>query len=244
MQATGTSLVAIVLLGLVLASAGRTELRARVAEPLTAAAAGVSVAYVFVVLFPELAHFQAAFLEHRAGARHPWLHEQVFLLALAGMLLLGGARLWATRKHAQAPAMAAPFKVELATLCLVSAFVGFTLSELARAGVVVLGLATLGYGTHLLVEVHALRAEWAALYRRTGRWLLLACLAGGWITGALWGRAGTLLAAAYALVSGSIIASAMGGELPRRTRRDFIAFVGGALAFTALVLGALRLVRT
>src|SRR5690606_24497600 len=83
----GMSLVAAIFLALVHAFSGSLH-RGAVERPRwMAAASGLSLAYVFVHVLPELAEVQARWLEDRPQRSLTWFENQIYIMALIGVLL-------------------------------------------------------------------------------------------------------------------------------------------------------------
>jgi hypothetical protein len=235
------SMVAVALLVAVHHLVGRVRREELFRGPLTiSAATGVATAYVFVMLFPELAQYQQEYLREFKNRPFEWLKEQVFVLSLLGLLAITTLERWARRKEKQDPASNVPFALALSSSFLVNGAVGYTLAEAAHRNVLALGLVTIAYGAHLTVDDAELHSRWPERFKLHGRWLLTLSLFLGWMMRADSVTRGLGLAFGYCLLSGNIISDALTRRKLGEERENHRFFVGGALAFTLLVLLALK----
>ena len=98
------------------------------------AASGISVAYVFVHLLPELAEGQEAVAEAPAGPL-PFLERHVYLVALVGLAIFYGLELAARqsrreqREHGEDETSAEVFWLHVASYGTYNALIGYLLSR-------------------------------------------------------------------------------------------------------------------
>lgn len=190
---------------------------------LLSAGSGISLAYVFVHLLPEVAA-----LEEPVG------HELIgWTVALVGLLLVYGAELVA-RRHAAGDA--ALGWVHLATYGTYNAIIGYVLTERVEHSVHGLWLFTLAMAVHFVVNDHGLREHHGQLYDGPGRWLV----AGGVLAGAAVGTATTVDPATYGLVlaflSGGIVLNVLKEELPEERGSRWLPMVAAATGYTGLLV--------
>jgi hypothetical protein len=194
------------------------------------AAGGVSVAYVFVHLLPELREAQEA-VEREAGGFLPFLEDHVFLVALAGLALFYGVELASRRSGGGGGA----FRLSMTSFAVYNAIVGYLLVEREDDGVRDLALFALAMGVHFVVNDHALRAHHREAYARVGRWLLAASV----VVGVAVGHAAELsqagLGLLIAFLGGGVILNVLKEELPEERESRFWAFALGAAAYAALL---------
>jgi hypothetical protein len=143
------------------------------------AAGGVSVAYVFVHLLPELADRQADFSDAAPTSILGELERHAYLLALLGLTVFYGldrlarrtAQRSKTRSSADGPPRAS-FWVHLGAFAAYNTLIGYLLLQRESLG----GLAAfaVAMGLHFLVNDQGLREHHGDAYRDTGRWLLAA----------------------------------------------------------------------
>jgi hypothetical protein len=205
------------------------------------AGGGISVAYVFVHLLPEIAEGQHALAETAEGLL-PFLERHAHLLALLGLSLFYGLERGAVvsrRRHGggEGSAEAGFFGLHLAAFALYNALIGYLL--VLRAGereVADLVLFTVALGVHLVVNDAGLRGHHQHKYDHVGRWILAGALLVGWGVGAVTTVSEAALAALVALLGGAVVLNVLKEELPAERESRFWAFALGAGGYTVLLL--------
>jgi hypothetical protein len=202
-------------------------------------AGGVSVAYVFVHLLPELAAHQA-----RAGDAQALAADRgLYLLALTGLALFyglerlvrqsaRGARQRGEPSRASTPA----FWLHLGSFALYNLLVGYLLLHREESDARGLAIYAVAMALHFIVNDQGLRQMHGAAYDRQGRWLLAAAPVAGWLLGLRVTLPPAALAAAFALLAGSVLLNVLKEELPEERESRFWAFAAGAAAYAALLL--------
>lgn len=89
---------------------------------------------------------------------------------------------------------------------------------------------------HFLVTDYGLNEDHKAPYRRIGRWLLAAAVAGGWVLGLVTELPEAGLAALTAFLGGGVVLNVLKEEVPSERQSRFWAFAGGAAGYAALLL--------
>jgi hypothetical protein len=219
--------------------AGRVRFLDRAPRSLwLSAAGGVSVAYVFLHLLPEL---QEHHRELRAAASG-WaarLEESAYLLALAGLAAFYGLeRLAVQSRRAQRDAGQdrtgdGVFAVHLGAFALYNAVIGYLLVHGERDNLLAYALAM---GLHFVVNDRGLRAHHKDRYDTTGRWLLAAAVFAGWWLGTRVEVAPAAVSVLVALLAGGMILNVLKEELPEERESRFAAFLAGAVLYGALLL--------
>ncbi|MGB3615246.1 MAG: hypothetical protein WBA10_15740 [Elainellaceae cyanobacterium] len=200
-------------------------------------ASGVSVAYVFVHLIPELGEMQESF----TGPEFGLLEKHVYIMALIGMTAFYGLeRLVAISKLEQAD-QTEEFDVGIYWLHVVSfaiynALIGYSLFHREESTLAGLFLYTLVIGLHFVVNDFGLSQDYPKAYRHNGRWLVATAVIVGSVVG--WGseisEAGISLL--FSFLAGSIILNVLKEELPEERKSKFSAFALGAFVYTGLLL--------
>jgi hypothetical protein len=239
-----TSLWAILGLAIVHAAAGTTAaLGLRWQPRVLSAAAGVSVAYVFLDLLPTLADGQQLI---DASGFLPGLESHVFILALVGCTVSfwveTEARKSRRRRHNADGADETgdgTFWLGVVSFVFLNAAIGYIVANPGDAAVQPLWLFAIAMGLHFAVNDHALTEHHGARYRTWGRWLLVGGLLGGWSVGMVPALEipPQALALVLAYISGGVIMNVLRHELPDTDRTaDAVAFAAGAAVYGALVL--------
>lgn len=208
------------------------------------AAGGISVAYVFVHILPELAHGQERLLAARLGPFLGSLEHHIFLLALLGLSVFYGLersiRLHRRgRSRGEGEGEAAPggvFWLHLFSFSLYNLLIGYLLLHREAPGLRSLWFFFIAMAMHFAVNDYGLRRHYGGLYRRVGRWILAAAVLGGWAAGALYSVGEVLLAVLFALLSGGVILNVLKEELPEERESRFWAFAAGAWGYAGLLL--------
>ena len=212
---------------------------------------GVSVAYVFVHVLPELGTGQAAIEE----AQHVLVDElayHAYLIALVGFALFHGLERWAARARGEddeadtgitvrpvdgeGDSSGHPvFWAHLISYGLLNAIIGYLLVENAGSDDSAL-LFAVAMAFHFLINDDSLRRHHSDGYDRTGRWVLAAAVLGGWGLALVVHLSAPLLMAAFAFVSGGVILNVIKEELPTDRESRFDYFVVGAALYAGVLV--------
>ena len=210
-------------------------------------AGGVSVAYVFVHLMPELAEGQAAASAVQSGA-FGLFEREIYLLALAGLLTFYALERLAKGANALdeggpdgargpgAEPSGAAFWVHLGSFAVYNMIVGYLLVHREAPGPLSLALFALAMALHFVVTDYGLRADYAQSWERIGRWALVAAVLVGWGMGAALEVSELAVAGATAFLGGGVILNVLKEELPEERKSRFSALLAGAIGYAALLL--------
>ena len=196
-------------------------------------AGGVSVAYIFAHLLPELAELQREHFEDH------WINAFLYLFAAAGFVAYYGLEQIA-HQHAGGSERRTPnavFWLHLGSFGFYNLLIGYLLHEQARlegGGGLVLYAGAMAL--HFLVNDRALFRHHGDLYRHRGRWILAVSTLAGWAIGLRFEIGMTWIAAAFAMVAGSVILNVMKEELPKDRESRFWAFALGAGLYAGLLV--------
>jgi hypothetical protein len=205
-------------------------------------AGGISVAYVFVHLLPELAEHQAT-IERGIGRgvlgaieAHSYLVALIGLASFYGLDRLARQSALVARRAGRDRADAGIFWIHLGAFAAYNLLIGYLLvhrEDDGRRGLLVYAVAL---GVHFVVNDHGLREHHGSAYDREGRWLLAVAPILGWLLGLATTLSPLLLAALFAFLGGGIILNVLKEELPQDRESRFAAFAAGAAAYAALLL--------
>lgn len=206
-------------------------------------AGGVSVAYVFVHLLPELAeHQEAVGRAAEEGGLLGAVESQVWLIALAGLAVFYGLERLARRgarceREAGRPERPPRgiFWIHLASFAAYNLIVGYLLLHREGGGTELLFYAV-AMALHFLVNDHGLREQHGQAYRREGRWLLAAAPVAGWALALVAAVPDLAISALFALIAGGVVLNVLKEELPEDRDSRFWAFAAGAAAYSALLI--------
>ena len=204
--------------------------------------AGVSIAYVFLDVLPELNHAQEE-IEHVGGPLVQFLENHVYLLALAGLAVFYGLEILAVRSREMNQSEtgkdcthAGIFWVHIGCFAIYNALIGKLLSDAETRGVISAMLLCIALALHFLVNDRSLRSHHNASYDRWGRWILAGALMSGWAIGQAIYLNEAVVAVVWAFVAGGIILNVLKEELPEDRESCFGTFTAGGAAYAALLL--------
>ena len=210
-------------------------------------AGGVAVGYVFLHVLPELGTHGPAF-GRAANVGEVLAEALVYTLALAGLALFYGLERAlkvsrGERRAAEGRDRPEPgvFWLHIAASGVLIFIIGYLLNH--REDMSAGGLA-LFFGALLLHFVTAdfgTRADHPELYDAKGRWVLAAATLAGWGLGTQLTLPDLAVGGLFAFVGGAIVLVVLKEELPEERSSRFWPFLGGAVLYSALVLGELAL---
>lgn len=197
------------------------------------AAGGAAVAYVFVLLLPEIAHFV---IEDPRVSEGSLTEEAIYGVALTGFVVFYGLEaLVAQNTGEQSELPPVVFWGYISVFALYSGLIGYLLFHQEVPGVVNLLLYTVAMGLHFSITDYGMRRHLGTQYDRVGRWVL----AGATLAGATVGLATVgqplVVTGLFAFVSGGIVLNVIKEELPEAERGRFRSFFAGAVAYTFVV---------
>jgi hypothetical protein len=206
-------------------------------------AAGVSVAYVFVDVLPELGAQHRTFRE-AAGQGLLFAEQRIYVLALLSFVVLYGLEhiVLASREQRRetaAAGVAGPvYWLHLGGFAAYSALIGYLLVERAERGTLALAVYGLAMALHFLIVDHSLREEHGRIYDRGGHWVLAASVLAGWVAGATTPLSEVVFARLFAVLAGGVVITSLKAELPGEREGRFWPFCLGAVAYAVLLFFA------
>lgn len=236
-----TLIVASALAATYLGAARVTVVRGGFARRWLSAAAGVSVAYVFMDILPELETQHQLFVA-AIGENAFFAEQRIYIAALIGFVLFYGFDRFLLRRAAGGDTPAehnatdAAFWVHVGGYAVYSWLIGYLLIERADLGARVLALYGIAMMLHLTLVSHALVRRHGRAYTRVGAWILAASILGGWATGVMIEMPAVVIARVFAFVAGGIVMTSMNEELPAGQDGNFWWFSGGAAVYALILL--------
>jgi hypothetical protein len=211
------------------------------------AAAGISVAYVFVDVLPELAAHNRSIVEAAGEAELLFAEERIYVLALVSFVVLYGLEHMVLsaregrRSLVEKGGTDTVYWLHLIGFSAYSAVIGYLLVERADSGLAALVVYTLAMAIHFLIVNHSLAEEHGAAYHRSGHWWLAASVVAGWAAGAMAPLSEIAFARLFAVLAGGVVITSLRAELPDEREGRFWPFVLGAALFAALLLASTSL---
>jgi hypothetical protein len=213
-------------------------------------AGGVSVAYVFVHLLPEISERQSE-LAADAGASvlAPGVATELplFLVTLLGFTAFYGLEQFVVQSRRRAGgrqvaaaletnASALAFWLHVSSFAVYNTLVGYLLLHREESGLAAAALYFVAMALHFVVNDHGLREHHREAYVHLGRWILALAVVAGVLVGVLVDVPELVLGYLLAFLGGSIVLNAIKEELPEERKSSFRAFGAGVLAYTLVLL--------
>lgn len=206
-------------------------------------AGGVSVAYVFVHLLPELAEHQEGFSQSAGDGALLQIESHVYLIALAGLAVFYGldrlmksSALQEERAGRHKRPSTGAFWLHLGSFAVYNVLIGYLLLHREESDLRGLALYALAMGLHFIVNDHGLQEYHGYTYERNGRWILAASPLLGWILGTFVSVDDLAVGALFAFLAGGVVLNVLKEELPEERESRFWAFAIGTAGYAALLL--------
>ncbi len=207
-------------------------------------AGGISVAYVFVHLLPELAEGQETVAEALdEGEGLAFLQSHIYLIALLGLAVFYGLERLATstrRRKREAgkedSTSEGVFWLHISSFAVYNFLIGYLFLHRLATGLEDLLLFFVAMALHFVVNDHGLREHHKEPYLRRGRWILAAAVILGWGLALLTEIPEVAIAVLTAFLAGGVIMNVLKEELPEERESRFWAFALGAALYTAVLL--------
>lgn len=205
-------------------------------------AGGISVAYVFVHLLPELAEDQQT-IAKAVGEGLAFLDVHVYLVALLGLATFYGLDRLAKKSRQQRRKAgkedsvgAGVFWIHINSFAVYNFLIGYLLLHRINPSVQALALFAFAMVVHFVVNDYGLREDQKGAYHRIGRWVISAGVLLGWLVGVLTEIPEATIAILTAFLAGGIIMNVLKEELPEERQSRFWAFALGIAFYAALLL--------
>ena len=202
---------------------------------------GVSVAYVFVHVLPDLSEAQSEFQESvdlLSAVEH-----HVYMVALLGMIAFYGlekaAKVSRHRSMEEGEGdetQPGVFWLHMVSFALYNALIGYLLVHREESGLLGLLLYVIAMALHFLVNDYSLWEDHKQAYSRVGRWILSAAVVCGWAIGIQTEIGEAFTAVLFAFLAGGIVLNILKEELPQERESRFWTFALGATGYSGLLL--------
>lgn len=206
------------------------------------AAAGISVAYIFVDVLPELELQRKVVVGGDGSIEMLFAEQRIYLLALLSFVVMYGLQHMVLvtrerRRDAIAAGRADPaYRVQLGSYVAYSALIGYLLVDRVDRGVMAIVAYSFAMAVHFIIVDHSLSEEHESSYGSRGRWLLAASVVAGWSAAVYAPLPEVVVARLFALLAGGVVITSLGAELPDDREGRFWPFCLGALFFAAFLL--------
>lgn len=203
-------------------------------------AGGISVAYVFLHLLPELGEYQQEFEGSVEGFE--FLESHIYIIALLGLVVFYGLEQLAKNSKRQGDqkgtykASSGVFWLHISSFALYNAIIGYLLLRGEYESEWGMLFYFIAMGIHFITNDKALRSAHKDDYDRYGRWLLAIAITIGWFIGVFTELNVLVISVLTAFLAGGVILNVMKEELPEERESSFPAFFAGMLGYTILLL--------
>ncbi|MCU0569612.1 MAG: hypothetical protein MUF49_23935 [Oculatellaceae cyanobacterium Prado106] len=206
------------------------------------AGGGVSVAYVFIHVLPDLSESQQI-LQQSLNPALAFFEHHVYLLALLGLVVFYGLEKAAalSRQRSQEAGngdvtSARVFWLHMASFAFYNALIGYLLLHREMPGLRSLLFFAIAMSLHFLVNDYGLREHHKTMYDQMGRWILAAAVITGWSIGSSVAISEGAIAVLFSFLAGSVVLNVLKEELPEERESRFWAFAAGACGYAVLLL--------
>jgi hypothetical protein len=239
-----TLLVALLFAGIHLLGPQLDFLRTAPRRVWLSAAGGISIAYVFVHILPELAQHQKNFDQGGPFGLLNGSGRHVYFMALLGLTCFYGLELAvraSARKHArlgEGRRISRPiFWLQLGSYAGFNLIIGYLLVDREETGLLNLATYAIAMAMHFIVTDQGLREQSHPEYDVIGRWILAVAVLGGFVIGVSVTLPPVAISGLFAFLAGGIILNVLKHEVPENRQSNFVAFVLGAGLYAAVLLG-------
>ncbi|MEM9809062.1 MAG: hypothetical protein AAF959_27725 [Cyanobacteria bacterium P01_D01_bin.56] len=202
---------------------------------------GISVAYVFVHVLPDLNEAQQDLSSSLMVL--DFFEHHVYVAALVGMVVFYGLERIAKESREKNMAegdgdVTEPgvFWLHMTSFTLYNLVIGYLLQHREEQDFSNLIMYAVAMGTHMLVNDYGLRHHHRQLHKKVGRWVLAAAVIAGWVVSSRYAISEAALAVVFALLAGSIILNVLKEELPDERQSRYWIFALGVSSYTVILL--------
>lgn len=202
-------------------------------------AGGVSVAYVFLDMLPNLVEYNKPIGEFLIGNDWltPFTELSIYVVALIGFLIYYGLDLLAERYHREHKSKRGVYRLHLLMFCLYNLLITHTMSLRALSGLMYTVLFTFAMALHFVLTDRKFSRFYPQEFDQVSRLILLSFLLLGWVLSVVFDPARVLfIAFMVSFLSGSILLNVFREELPNSNLASFRWFVTGSVAIGAILL--------
>jgi hypothetical protein len=200
-------------------------------------AAGIAIAYVFVDLLPQMNRMQEAFTAAAEGKGLPLPEFRVHASALLGLILFYTLQNMVSVSRAQPEGVSPLFR--RLDICGYAAYCGlmsYLLVMDAKSSLVSLALYGMAMFFHFWLVDHSLRREYAEIYDRRGRWVIVIGILAGWVVGISGLASDVWVPTLLGFVGGGVVMNSLRAELPEKGKGRALPFVLGAVGYALLLM--------
>lgn len=199
--------------------------------------AGMSAAYVFVHLMPELHEARRAFVESVSIALR-YEGMAIYFLSLVGFLVFYGMNHLRDRlgETTEAGQIGLAFKIQIYGFMAYVWLMSYLLLHHLGENHISTIIYTIAIGFHFLALDRTLHHEHGEAYQQIGRFALALAAIIGWVSGLLFSLPHHILALLVAFISGAIIMNSTIMELSEEREARYLPFLSGGLIYGLILV--------
>lgn len=198
---------------------------------------GISVAFVFLHIIPELSDMQESLNEKLLP---PFFENDLYVLAMCGILLFYGVERGVIHYREgysikdESVEEQTVFWSHVGIFALFNSIIGYYLHSEFRVDDISSFLTLLALCFHLLIIDYSLLLHHDKMYDKAGRWVMAIAVITGWGIGTVFTIPDYISYILFALLSGAIIVNSFKEELPEEKESNYIFFLIGTSVYTIL----------
>ena len=205
--------------------------------------AGVTIAYVFVHLLPELEAAREVLGHNEARMALPFFALRVYLATLIGFMFFYalGQMIARAGHHGGSEAVHGEDNrlrrsLHTGAFLIYVWLVGYLGVRSLEEGSAPITLFAVALGLHFLSLDYTLSREYGTWYKRSARYAFAVAPLAGWAAGMLVEFSPFFTAALLGFMSGGIILNAIASELPKEQESRILSFLFGGAFYTVLLI--------
>jgi zinc transporter ZupT len=216
------------------------------------AAGGISVAYIFIHILPELSYWHAALQSDTYDELNRYVRHPIFFFALAGLVLFYGLERAAhTSSDSMRKKPGEPrdgegdphnlsdgrlFWIHIGSFGVYNFIIGYLLATRSSEQYNDIFFYAIAMAFHFAVNDYALYDHYHHKYKKRGRWLLTASLGAGWLVALMTNLPEFYTSALFSFIAGGVIINVLKEELPAERKSHFPSFFITVVFYTGLLI--------
>lgn len=208
------------------------------------AAGGISVAYIFIHVLPELKEWQDHIEKSSAFSSMSFMQDHLYYFSLLGLTTFYGLERVAkkskqstrTPDDGEKSENTNVFWVHMLSFGIYNFLIGYLLVHREQKDLKSILFFTVAMAFHFMVNDYALLDHYREKYKHQGRWMVVGFIIIGWLIGVLLEIPETYIGIVFAFIAGGVILNVLKEELPEERESYFSAFLLGVIFYSALLL--------
>jgi len=201
---------------------------------------GLTVAYVFLHMLPELVEGNEAIgkVMNQIDGLTPMTDLAIFIVALVGFNVYYGFELLARKASKSKHSSPLGYRLHLAIYCMYNILITYTMPLRVQTGMAFAIVFTIAMGMHFFISDISLRRHFPDYFDVKGHYILLFSLFVGWLISAVTEPVNVFYSSLLiSFLSGSILFNVFKEEIPPENESSYGGFfVGSAIMAVVLIL--------